>query len=111
MYKKAFIILPLLMLAFMCGSVQLSKAAETQSYQSNAVAGFYGEYVFEEGNTADPNQGSNNGDVNTGFTSINHLPITGDQQSAFPLVGALLLLVATAVYVQRTKDNSKRSVN
>lgn len=118
MYKKIFIILPLLMLAFMLGSVQLSKAAETQSYQSNAVTGFYGEYVFEEENTGgsnhETNTGSNNGASNNGSntgsnghggsSSISQLPITGDQQSALPLIGGLLILAVATMCVRRRQE-------
>lgn len=115
MYKKILILLPLLMLAFMLSSVQTSQADETQSYQSNAVTGFYGKYVFDEENTDGSNQetntGSNNGASNNGSntgsnghgssSSMNQLPVTGDQQTALPLIGGLLILAVATMCVRK----------
>ncbi|ODJ58640.1 LPXTG cell wall anchor domain-containing protein [Brochothrix thermosphacta] len=114
MYKKLVIILPLLMLAFMLCSAQLSKAAETQSYNSNAVTGFYGEYVFEDGtsnndnngnnnNSNNSNTGSNNTDGNNGLGSIpsGKLPVTGDSNGLLPIVGSLLIAGVTLLFFRR----------
>lgn len=115
MDKKLVIILPLLMLAFMLGSAQISKAAESQSYKSNAVTGFYGEYVVEDetsnngtnnGNNNGTNISNNNGSSGSngsglGATPSGELPVTGDSNNMLPTIGSLVILGVAVLYLRR----------